>query len=172
MASLGGELESDSSDEEWVFTSTKTSSKTQQRLSITASSIRTLKANIPKRAAPPPSHHVSQIIPTLQQKKLIVKQPSLQFISDKELATMCNEMNATLLVSRLVDVYKSCEIFIRIREIETQAMSIEMRLKDHLSHASDPCDFILVSLSLFLHIRMLISSFLEYAIVSFDTLLQ
>lgn len=152
MASLGGELESDSSDEEWVFTSTKASSKTQQKLSISASSIRTLKANIPKRVAPPPpplQHHVTQIMPILQQKKLMVKQPSLQFISDKELVTMCKEMNATLLVSRLIDVYKSCEIFIRIREIETQAMSIEMRLKDHLSHAADPCDFILVSLFFF-----------------------
>lgn len=151
MASLGGELESDSSDEEWVFTSTKPCSKNQQRLSISATSIRTIKANIPKRL-PLIQHHVSQILPIIQQKNIIVKQPSLQFISDKELVIMCKEMNATLLVSRLVDVYKSCEIFIRIREIETQAMSIEMRLKDHLSYSNDPCDFILVSLLLLLFV--------------------
>lgn len=75
--------------------------------------------------------------------------PSLDFISDAELEQLCTEMNAQLLVTRLVHVYKSCEVFIKIKEIETrgntvESMSIESRMKDYLSYAHDPCDFILV----------------------------
>ncbi|KAG2232937.1 hypothetical protein INT48_008030 [Thamnidium elegans] len=161
LSSRGNEpkLDSDSSDDEWVINSTKTQprpTKTNksQRLTISAASIRTIEANISKSCRLPPYQPnlplpspILKSVPILQQTKIVSKKPiempSLQFISDKELHQMCLEMDADLLVSRLIDVYKSCEIFIRIREIETEAMSIEMRLKDHLSNASDPCGFIL-----------------------------
>ncbi|GAA5797116.1 hypothetical protein HPULCUR_002495 [Helicostylum pulchrum] len=150
MASLGAELDSDSSDEEWVINSAKTQAKPTkinkpQRLTISAASIRTIQANIPKSNRLPP-FQPNVPLPSQILKSAPILPPSLQFISEEELDIMCLKMDADLLVSRIVDVYKSAEIFSRIREIETDSMSIESRLKEHLSNSSDPCGFILSAL--------------------------
>ncbi|KAI9470756.1 MAG: hypothetical protein EXX96DRAFT_367884 [Benjaminiella poitrasii] len=74
------------------------------------------------------------------------KAVSLQYISDQELESICTEMNAELLVIRLIHVYKSCDIYLRIREIETAKSVIEVRLKSYLHYCPDPPDFILNTL--------------------------
>lgn len=71
--------------------------------------------------------------------------PSLTHISNEELVEICKKMDDTCLVNRLVNVYKSVEIYIRIREIETGSV-IESRLKDYLHYCDDPCGFILNTL--------------------------
>lgn len=177
MACLGSELESESSDEEWVFSSTKTQPKAtttvkktpQKKLTISAASIRTIRANIPKsnRLAPLQPQLPLPILKSVVTAPIVLKKPieipSLQFISDTELHAICLEMNADLLVTRLVNVYKSSEIFIRIREIEKEALSIEMRLKDQLCYSRDPCGFILVSFFVytFILIKLIFFVYLE-----------
>lgn len=214
-SSFGGlvEMEVDaSSDEEWVFSSSSTQpqpqqqtktkaaaqtkkphAQAQQKLTNSAASICTIRANIPKSNRLPPFQpnlsslpsqinkslnttgssskpdmiqqqinkialpKVQQQQPQQQQHKIVLYKtqtpppPSLQFISDQELQVMCTEMNSKLLVTRLIEVYKTSDIYYKIREIETrggtdESMSIESRISDHLPYASNPCDFILVSL--------------------------
>jgi len=70
--------------------------------------------------------------------------PSSTHISNEELVEICKHMDDACLVKRLVNVYKSVEIYLRIREIETGSV-IESRLKDYLHYCDDPCDFILVN---------------------------
>ncbi|KAI7899730.1 uncharacterized protein BX663DRAFT_545437 [Cokeromyces recurvatus] len=74
------------------------------------------------------------------------KAASLQYISDQELQSICTDMNAELLISRLIHVYKSCDIYLRIREIETINSVIEVRLRKYLHYSSDPPDFVLNTL--------------------------
>ncbi|KAI8979737.1 hypothetical protein BDF20DRAFT_913253 [Mycotypha africana] len=76
---------------------------------------------------------------------------SLQYISDIELKMLCIANNSLLLITRLVSVYKNAEVFSRIREIETQASFIEIRLKNKLHYCKDPCDFILDALEYLSH---------------------
>lgn len=102
----------------------------------------------------PPKVQESKVIPamtttptpTTPTTASAAVQPS-KYFEDKELEVMCTDMNASLLVTRLISVYKNSEVFIRIREIETNTMSFESRLKDHLQLAKDPSDFILDALS-------------------------
>lgn len=167
MTNLGIEIDSDSSDDEWVISSTLQSpkpaaknlpgSKKDKRLTIGAAAIRTIKANLPATTLPPPKRNKTTIknldtptssAPSTPPLFASVSTPSpvsLQYISDEELVTICTDMNTQLLVSRLVQVYRSCEIYSRIREIETSNSVIEVRLKDHLHLCFNPCDFIIVT---------------------------
>lgn len=147
-----------SSDEEWIISSQKPELKTKklQKLTLSEASIRTIRANIPKsNRLPPfqPQQLPKQILktvkttyysPKLQESKIIPTVQPSKYLEDNEIEVMCTDMNSTLLVTRLISVYKNTEVFIRIREIETTAMSFESRLKDHLHLAKDPSDFILV----------------------------
>jgi hypothetical protein len=171
MTSLGviETVELDSSEDEWVITSnpstpTKKPLPPKQRPSISAASIRTIRTNLPKPLRPPATpnrklHGANYMSPLTPATPTPLTPPassspavSMQYISDTELQVICSEMDAQLLVTRLVQVYKSCEIYIRIREIETTNSQIEMRLKDHLHYCSDPPDFILVYLYLYTYI--------------------
>lgn len=152
-------------------TNTMKKQQTQPKLTLSEASIRTIRANIPKSNRLPPFQPQQQQLPKqilktvkttyytppkVQESKVIpamtttptpttptAVQPS-KYLEDKELEVMCTDMNASLLVTRLISVYKNTEVFIRIREIETNTMSFESRLKDHLQLAKDPSDFILV----------------------------
>lgn len=162
MTNLGNEIESDSSDEEWVISSTigtpkivkkpYESKKDKQRLTISSAAIRTIKASLPSSTLPPfkPNKHPVHT-PTISMASPVSTaspSPSLQYISDEELVAICTEMNSRLLVSRLIQVYKSCEIYFRIREIETPSSVIEVRLKNHLHLCLNPCDFVIVKVIL------------------------
>lgn len=171
-------------------TNTNTNTKKpQQKLTLSEASIRTIRANIPKSSRLPPFQPQQQQLPkqilktvkttyyappkVLQESKVIpaaaaaaaaaTVQPS-KYLEDKELEVMCSDMNASLLVTRLISVYKNTEVFIRIREIETNAMSFESRLKDHLHLAKDPSDFILVRPGCFVSlITLYIYSHIKFA---------
>jgi hypothetical protein len=161
MTSLGAVnmVESDSSEDEWIITSApdtptkKPLPQPKQKPSISPASIRTIRANLPKSllpaATPNAKLHATDTMSPPTPSPLTPPMPSspavsIEYISDNELQVICFEMDAQLLITRLVQVYKSCEIYVRIREIETTNSQIEMRLKDHLHYCSDPPDFILV----------------------------
>lgn len=151
-------MDSESSDEEWVFSSSSEDQTKQKatirklgKLSISEASKRTIRANIPKSSRLPsmenhtitPQLSPSPPLPLLKEKE---EEPSLQFISDEELSHICTFMNAKLLVFRVLQVYKSTEVFLQIRDIETDSLSIESRLLSHLHLAAHPTEFIIVSI--------------------------
>jgi hypothetical protein len=151
-------MDSESSDEEWVFGSSSSEDPTKQKstvpirkfanLTISEASKRTIRANIPKSSRLPPMENHT-ITPQLSPSPPLVlkeEEPSLQFISDEELSHICTDMNAKLLVFRVLQVYKSTEVFLQIRDIETDALSIESRLLSHLHLAAHPTEFIIVSI--------------------------
>lgn len=208
MASLVEDLESDSSEEEWVISSineTKQKAKQKEqhqqkipatnnysrnRPSLSAASFRMARAYLPSPSSltpfqpsaaaiaaitktkpstpspslspapapasapapspspPPPTTRSTAALPV--QSKINntsacnIPAPSSTHISNEELIEICTHMDDNLLVTRLVNVYKSVEIYIRIREIETGSV-IESRLKDYLHYCDNPCDFILVN---------------------------
>lgn len=187
MASLTEDLESDSSEEEWVIgaiSDTKQKPKSTQymprqkhsnthnnrsRPTLAAASFRMARAYLPAASKPfQPAASLNStsslsVAPstksTVSSTKLPVQSeiksnsntpapvaivPSSTHISNEELVDICKKMDAACLVNRLVNVYKSVEIYIRIREIETGSV-IESRLKDYLHYCDDPCDFILVN---------------------------
>ncbi|KAI8373249.1 hypothetical protein BD560DRAFT_489179 [Blakeslea trispora] len=165
------ETESDP-DEEWEITSIpirKTASssnleKSRNRPTISDASIRTIRASLPR---PPPSFPfknqsmvkvavsapVTPIgtpdIPERPSSNIPPDTPdvSLQYISDKELKLICQQLDAPMLILRLIQVYKSHEIYLRIREIETSNSLIETRLANHLHYCKNPGAFILDALS-------------------------
>ncbi|RCI00386.1 Exonuclease mut-7, partial [Rhizopus stolonifer] len=149
----------DSDDDEWEITSSPVTNKKREekkkRPTISAASIRTIRANLPKLI---PIHVVSAPItpvaspaPIPPPVSLTPPPPtthvSLQYISDDELKHMCQQMDSDLLMLRLIHVYKSADIYLKIREIETPGSLIEVRLCRHLHYCQDPSDFILNTLS-------------------------
>ncbi|KAL9543743.1 hypothetical protein MBANPS3_007968 [Mucor bainieri] len=192
MASLIDDLESDSSEEEWVIgainhTKPKPKPKpTQQQQqqqqqkhnntrnrskpTLAAASFRMARAYLPASPKPvqpaaPSSSTKSTALPSSStttaaaaaaalpvQSEINNTTPapaaivlSSTHISNEELVDICKKMDDACLVNRLVNVYKSVEIYLRIREIETGSV-IESRLKDYLHYCDDPCGFILNTL--------------------------
>ncbi|KAI8377057.1 hypothetical protein EDC96DRAFT_571325 [Choanephora cucurbitarum] len=165
------------SDEEWEFTSipvqkksspSLSSGKTKKRPTLSEASFRTIRASLPKStnslktrhgtASPLPTMVASAPItplstPDIPERPMSADIPStdtslsLQYISDDELERICQQMNADLLIRRLIQVYKSHEIYLKIREIETASSFIEARLANHLHYCTNPGDFILNTLS-------------------------
>jgi hypothetical protein len=143
--------------------------KRQPKLKISSGAIRTIRNCLPKQQqptikppivvkqppivirkpapSPPPSSQAPQTVAQAEKKLALAENvpPSIDYLTHEELEKMCIDMDADALVFRLIKVYKSTEIFIRIREIESQNMTIESRLRDVLAECSDPCNFILVS---------------------------
>lgn len=173
MASLTEDLESDSSEEEWVIgaisnlkqkpkpTQQKQTNHGRNRPTLSAASFRMARAFLPASARPfrtaaaatlpsvtttanPSALSVQSEINKTPPPAAAVVVPSSTHISNEELVEICKNMDDACLVQRLVNVYKSVEIYIRIREIETGSV-IESRLKDYLHYCDDPCDFILVN---------------------------
>ncbi|CEP20124.1 hypothetical protein [Parasitella parasitica] len=190
---ISKDLESDSSEEEWVMsnvheskqqlkqnhhhqlrqTAVATNNYSRSRPTLSAASFRMAKAYLPSPSsiAPfkPPAATADYTAINKSKSTPVAKlavqsetddtspdetevvatataaAPSSTHISNEELVEICTNMNASLLITRLVNVYKSVEIYIRIREIETGSV-IESRLKDCLHYCDNPCDFILNTL--------------------------
>ncbi|GAN04453.1 hypothetical protein MAM1_0064d03913 [Mucor ambiguus] len=193
MASLTEDLDSDSSEEEWVIgaiSDSKQKLKSTQHVphqkhnahnrskpTLSAASFRMARAYLPassksfqpaaaaspclsstsSSSASPSTKSSSSAssltssttaatsLPVNNTATSVAIVPSSTHISNEELVEICKKMDDTCLVNRLVNVYKSVEIYIRIREIETGSV-IESRLKDYLHYCDDPCDFILNTL--------------------------
>lgn len=164
MTSPGAEVDSDSSDDEWVITSLNSKSlaakkQTQQKPAKpkalikkefaylqTNSSSSSLSSITLSTAA---NYSSSSPLPEMNSPSITSATVPLQYLSQEKLQEICKNMDASTLVSQLVHVYKSAEIFIKIREIETDSLSLEMRLREHLESCSDPCTFIVVRTFLF-----------------------
>ncbi|KAG0872218.1 hypothetical protein G6F16_005333 [Rhizopus arrhizus] len=157
MTSPGAEVDSDSSDDEWVITSLNNKSlaankQTQQKPAKPKALIKKEFAYLQTNSS---SSSLSSITlstaanyssssPLLEMNSPSITSDTvpLQYLSQEKLQEICKNMDANTLVSQLVHVYKSAEIFIKIREIETDSLSLEMRLREHLESCSDPCTFI------------------------------
>lgn len=68
-----------------------------------------------------------------------------EYITPEELDKYCRAMDSAGLVQRLATVYKNAEAYLKIREIETSKLTIEVRLCEQLHDCPDPGVFILVN---------------------------
>ncbi|KAI7880863.1 hypothetical protein K492DRAFT_237034 [Lichtheimia hyalospora FSU 10163] len=144
--------DSDSSDDDWVITSTVTDGSS----SVTASPSppsqphRTLQPTSKRFQRPAVSQATVRTIRASLSKNQLVAEPhktrsaaEINYISQEQLESICSSMDSHLLVRRLVETYKNAETFLRIKDIETAKMTIDARLSETLYLCSDPGCFIL-----------------------------
>ena len=148
--------DSDSSDDDWVITSTATNGSS----SVTASPSppsqrpppqRTLQPTSKRLQRPAVSQATVRTIRASLSKNQLAAEPhktrsaaEINYISQEQLESICSSMDSHLLVRRLVETYKNAETFLRIKDIETAKMTIDARLSETLYLCSDPGCFILV----------------------------
>lgn len=146
--------DSDSSDDDWVITSTPsdvstsvttspspptqqptkpetTTSKRLQRPTVSKATVRTIRASLSKKQLAADPHKTRSAA-------------EINYISQEQLESICSAMDSRLLVRRLVETYKNAETFLRIKDIETAKMTFDARLSETLYLCSDPGCFILV----------------------------
>ncbi|KAG1455165.1 hypothetical protein G6F56_007132 [Rhizopus delemar] len=166
MTSLGAEMDSETSDDEWVITSLekkktkamrsnnsnkrftpqqqtriskplkKESTLLQYKTQSSSSSTSSLTLS-PSVSLPPPSI-ASPAMSTVNTIEI-----PMEYLSKTELEDICKTMDPKRLITQLIRVYKSLEIFTKIRDIETGPMSFEIRLKEQLESCQDPCSFVI-----------------------------
>ncbi|CEI98905.1 hypothetical protein RMCBS344292_13001 [Rhizopus microsporus] len=147
MTPLSGEVDSDSStsssEEEWVITSVdkkQVNKKRSPRLVLNTSS----KTHSSTSSLSNLQKSSSSSACSSKNDSPIIHSAPLQYISNNEIKNICVQSDAKALISQLVCVYKSADIFLKIRDIETQSsMTFEMRLKEHMALCEDSCDFII-----------------------------
>lgn len=93
----------------------------------------------PRRSTTPAANIASKVV---EDKNTI--QAAAEFITPEELDRFCRAMDSKDLVQRLAKVYKNAEAYLKIREIETSKLTIEVRLCEQLHNCPDPGMFILV----------------------------
>lgn len=149
--------DSDSSDDDWVITSTATDLPTSVTTSPSPPSQppqqRTLPQSTPKKPLQRPtvSQATVRTIRASLSKNQLAGDPhktrsaaEINYISQEQLESICSSMDSHLLVRRLVETYKNAETFLRIKDIETAKMTFDARLSETLYLCSDPGCFILV----------------------------
>ncbi|KAJ8662347.1 hypothetical protein O0I10_002041 [Lichtheimia ornata] len=148
--------DSDSSDDDWVITSTATDLPTSVTTSPSPPSQppqqRTLPQSTPKKPLQRPtvSQATVRTIRASLSKNQLAGDPhktrsaaEINYISQEQLESICSSMDSHLLVRRLVETYKNAETFLRIKDIETAKMTFDARLSETLYLCSDPGCFIL-----------------------------
>ncbi|KAI9491901.1 hypothetical protein BDB00DRAFT_469601 [Zychaea mexicana] len=103
----------------------RTATPTAKRLAVSDATIRTIKANLPKSST---------------QKA----QDQAAYITPQDLEQFCQTADSPSFIQKLVETYKSAETYLRIREIETSKLTIDVRLSECLQECPDPGAFVLV----------------------------
>ncbi|KAI8374270.1 uncharacterized protein BYT42DRAFT_499220 [Radiomyces spectabilis] len=137
--------DSESSEDEWIISSTATESdipklKARTKPKLSAAAIRTVRAALPRSALLTAKATTSKPLPPSPVPSTAAVDAN--YLSNEELAEICKTMDAQRLVTRLVDVYKNSETYLCIREIETPPFYIEARMVNQLDECGDPCSFI------------------------------
>ncbi|CAO3702639.1 unnamed protein product [Rhizopus stolonifer] len=161
MTSLGAEMDSETSDDDWVITSLekkktramrsnnsnkrftpqqqtriskplkKESILLQYKTQSSSSSTSSLTLS-PSVSLPPPS------IASPAMSPVNTIEIPMEYLSKTELEDICKTMDPKRLITQLIRVYKSLEVFTKIRDIETGPMSFEIRLKEQLENCQIP----------------------------------
>ncbi|KAI9254509.1 hypothetical protein BDA99DRAFT_607234 [Phascolomyces articulosus] len=120
---------------------------TIKRPAVSAATIRTIRASLPNNVTSPASAAIitpSSSTSTINTHNALQRvQEQAAYITPEDLDQFCQYSDSQGFIRKLVETYKNAETYLRIREIETQKLTIDVRLSEHLHECPDPGAFVL-----------------------------
>ncbi|KAI7851406.1 hypothetical protein BDC45DRAFT_538181 [Circinella umbellata] len=113
------------------------------RSTVSPATIRTIRAALPSHSNSSTTTTSTAASSSSSSPEKLQKQTTTAYITPEDLDHFCQNLDSQGFVRKLVETYKNAETYLQIREIETQKLTIDARLCEHLIECPDPGAFVL-----------------------------